>query len=175
MARRHTAEHVGGYVGAMTLLQRRVSATMKGDFVVFLIGMRINRWDRPMQVLRIADAMRRMQRELRTHPELGFLGGEQWPGRTTLLLSYWKSIDCLMDYAKSRDSEHLPAWRSFNQLVGTGGDVGIWHETYKISPGDHETVYVNMPPFGLGKVGELVDAHGPREGARGRLAAGAEG
>jgi len=87
------------------------------------------------------------------------------------MLQYWRSMDQLMDYAKSRSSQHLPAWRAFNELIGTNGDVGIWHETYRIHPGDHESVYVNMTPFGLGKVGQLVEAQGPRETAAGRLAA----
>jgi hypothetical protein len=34
-----------------------------------------------------------------------------------------------------------------------------------------ESVYVNMTPFGLGKVGQLVQAQGPRETAAGRLTA----
>jgi hypothetical protein len=40
-----------------------------------------------------------------------------------------------------------------------------------VRPGDYENVYVNMSPFGLGKVGALVPAHGPRAGAEARLAA----
>jgi hypothetical protein len=41
--------------------------------------------------------------------------------------------------------------------------VGIWHETYEIAPGQYENVYVNMPKFGLGKVGELNDLGGSSE------------
>ena len=29
------------------------------------------------------------------------------------------------------------------------GDVGIWHETYQVPVADLETVYVDMPAFGL--------------------------
>ncbi len=105
---------------------------------------------------------------------MGFLGGESWFARTTILVSYWRSMDQLMAYAKNRAAEHLPAWRSFNKLVGTNGDVGIWHETYRVHPGDYEGVYVNMMPFGLGKAGTLVDARGKRETAEGRLVAAAE-
>ena len=46
--------------------------------------------------------------------------------------------------------------------------VGIWHETYCIGPGQYETTYGSMPPFGLGKVGRLVPATGPRATARAR-------
>lgn len=136
---------------------------------MFLIGMRINRVWKPWQWLRVAAAMPRMIGELESKPELGYLGGESWFGRTTLMVQYWRSMDALMAYAKNRDAAHLPAWRSFNKLVGTGGDVGIWHETYRVHPGDYENVYVNMAPFGLGKVGTLVEAGGKRHDARGRL------
>jgi hypothetical protein len=154
-----------------TIVQRRVTGRMEGDFVVFLIGMRINRWWKVHRWLRVAAAMPRMLRELEQHPELGFLGGDSWFGRTTVLVSYWRSTEHLLAYAKSRTAAHLPAWRDFNQTVGTNGDVGIWHETYRVHPGDYESVYVNMPAFGLGKVGAMVDAIGAREHAQGRLTA----
>jgi hypothetical protein len=147
---------------------------MDGEFVVFLIGMRVNRWWKPHKWLPVAMAMPRMIRELQAHPELGFLGAEQFFGRTTLMVQYWRSMDHLMAYAKSRDAKHLPAWRAFYRAVGTSGDVGIWHETYRVRPGDYENVYVNMMPFGLGKVGELVAAGGHHAGASRELPAYAD-
>jgi hypothetical protein len=156
----------------METIQKRMTGTMDGDFVVFLIGMRVNRWWRFWQWLRVASAMPRMQRELAANPELGCLSCENWFGRTTMMVSYWRSSQHLMAYAKSRDALHLPAWRAFNKSVGTNGDVGIWHETYRVHQGDYESVYVNMMPFGLGKAGALVEAHGKRQSAEGRLANG---
>ncbi len=156
----------------MTIVSERVTGRMDGEFVVFLIGMRVNRWWKVLQWLRVSLAMPRMLRELHAKPELGFLGAEQWFGRTTIMVQYWRSMDHLMGYAKSRTSEHLPAWRAFNKLVGTSGDVGIWHETYRVRPGDYESVYVNMMPFGVGKAGKLVEAHGSRATATGRLEEG---
>jgi hypothetical protein len=97
---------------------------------------------------------------------------ESWFGRTTMMVSYWRSMDHLMGYAMAKDREHLPAWQGFSKAVGTNGDVGIWHETYRIRPGDYEGVYVNMPPFGLGAAGTLVPATGRRASARKRLEAG---
>lgn len=149
----------------------RMTGELDGEFVVFLIGMRVNRWWKPHRWLRVALAMPRMVRELSQRPELGFLGAEQWFGRTTIMVQYWRSMEQLMTYAKSRTSAHLPAWRSFNTLVGTNGDVGIWHETYRVRPGDYENVYVNMMPFGVGKAGRLVEARGH---AAARMAARAE-
>jgi hypothetical protein len=153
----------------MSIIAKRVAGIIEGEFVVFLIGLRINRWWLPHQWMRVAAAMPKMLAELEKNPDLGFLGGESWFGRTFIMSQYWRSMDQLMAYAKKRDAAHLPAWRAFNKLVGTSGDVGIWHETYRVRPGDYESIYVNMPPFGLGKVGELVDASGARDQAEGRL------
>jgi Domain of unknown function (DUF4188) len=152
-------------------IQQRMTGTLDGDFVVFLIGMRVNRWWKVLQWLRVAMAMQHMLRELGKNPELGYLGGEGWFGRTTIMVQYWRSTDALVEYAKSRDAAHLPAWRAFNKLVGTNGDVGIWHETYSVGPGDYESIYVNMMPFGLGKAGRLTPG---RQHAQERMAAGAE-
>ena len=68
-----------------------------------------------------------------------------------------------------RDAAHLPAWQAFNKAVGTDGSVGIWHETYAVKPGGYENIYVNMPPFGLGRAGLVQPASGGRESAAGRL------
>ena len=157
------------------IVSQRMTGRIEGEFVVFLIGMRINRWWKVHKWLPVARAMPRMIAELATKPELGFLGAEVWPGRTILVLQYWRSMDHLFAYAKNRDAQHLPAWRAFNKRVGTGGDVGIWHETYRVRAGDYESVYVNMPRFGLGKVGELVAATGKRENAKVRIQSSGSG
>ncbi len=141
------------------IIQQRVTGRLSGEFVVFLLGMRVNRWWKVHQWIRVTASMTAMIRELQEKPELGLLGAEAWFGRTTLMAQYWRSMEALLDYAKNRDSAHLPAWRAFNKRIGTNGDVGIWHETYRVRPGDYESVYANMPPFGLGKVGELFPAH----------------
>jgi len=149
----------------------RLAGVLEGTFVVFLIGMRINAPLRVDKWLPVATAMPRMLKELARRPELGFLHGELWLGRTTLVLQYWRSMEQLLAYAADREAEHLPAWRAFNRAVGTSGAVGIWHETYSVAPGDYENIYVNMPPFGLGKAGTLMPATGRRQHARERLAA----
>lgn len=131
-------------------------ATLDGGFAVFLIGMRVNN---PWKVHRwwpVARAMPRMLRELRQHPELGLLSAEIWGGRTTIVVQYWRSAEALFAYARNRDAGHLPAWRAFNEAVGRSADVGIWHETYVVAPGGYENIYVDMPPFGLGRAGTLA-------------------
>ena len=86
---------------------------------------------------------------------------------------YWRSFAALEAYAKNRDAAHLPAWQAFNRAVGSNGNVGIWHETYLVRSGCYETVYNNMPPFGLGVAGALKDATGARQTARSRISADA--
>ena len=151
------------------IINERMTAKMDSDFVVFLIGMRINH---PLRVRRwysVVSAMGRMLEELYANPDLGFVHHESGLGRTIVQVQYWRSLEQLMAYAKARDSEHLPAWRAFNKTIAKDSTVGIWHETYVIKKGQHESIYQNMPPFGLGRVGELVPASGHRETAMGRL------
>lgn len=141
---------------------------MEGDFVVFLIGMRINRWWKFHKWMPVARAMPRMLKELekRGKEESGFLGAEFSFGT---IVQYWKSFAHLEAYAKDRNSQHYPAWKAFNTKIRSNGDVGIWHETYQVHAGEYECVYNNMPPKGLGKAGELVPASGKMESAAGRI------
>jgi hypothetical protein len=154
------------------MIQRnRLTATLEGEFVVFLIGMRINALWKLHRWLPVTRAMPRMLAELEAQPELGMLGGEMWFGRTTILVQYWRSLEQLLAYAADKQASHLPAWKAFNQTLGRSGDVGVWHETYRVSPGHYENIYVNMPAFGLGKVGSLVAASGSLHSASGRVRA----
>jgi len=147
----------------------RHTATLEGEFVVFLIGMRFNRWWRINKWLPVFLAMPRMLRELRARPELGLLHGDAWFGRTTMLVQYWRSTEQLLAYASARESAHLPAWSAFNRAAKRG-DVGIWHETYVVGPGRYENVYVDMPAFGLGAAGQLEPATGHKARAADRIA-----
>jgi hypothetical protein len=149
---------------------QRLTAAIDGDFVVFLIGMRINKPWKIHKWLPVFLAMPRMLKELEAHPESGFLG--HIPG-FGVIVQYWRSFEHLEAYARSADRQHWPAWVAFNKRVGSSrGDVGIWHETYQARAGEYETVYSGMPPFGLGKVGRLVPASGTRDSARGRFVDG---
>jgi len=153
------------------ILNDRLTATLDGEFVVFLIGMRINKPFMIHKWLPVSRAMPRMIKELHAQPELGLLHAEMWPGRTLIMVQYWRSMEQLLDYAKNKEAGHLPAWKAFNKAVGTDGSVGIWHETYAISPGAYENIYVNMPAFGLGKAGTMQPVSGARQSAAARLSA----
>ena len=156
-------------MGLTMIYKDRMTAKIEGEFVVFLIGMRINKPWMLHKLLPVFGAMPKMLKELYTQPELGLLHHEMWFSRTIILVQYWRSIEQLMDYAKNKDAAHLPAWQAFNKAVGTDGTVGIWHETYTAGPGAYESVYANMPAFGLGKAGALVQAKGHLKSAADRL------
>ena len=132
----------------------RFTADVDGDFVVFLIGMRVNKlWDVRDWWPTFA-AMRPMVKELEARPELGLMHAQfGWLGGP-FVAQYWRSFEQLERYARDPDAEHLPAWRRFNQLVRGSGDVGIWHETYRVRAGEYETIYGNMPRVGLAQVGD---------------------
>ena len=154
------------------IIPRRMTAEIEGDFVVFLIGMKVNKPWKVHQWLPVFRAMPRMLKELSARPDSGFLGCTVSLG---VIVQYWRSFEHLEAYARSHDGLHWPAWVAFNKRIGQSrGDVGIWHETYKVQAGQYEAVYSGMPPFGLGKVGTLVPASGKRETARGRVAAAAD-
>jgi hypothetical protein len=153
-----------------SIFQQRMTAAVDSEFVVFLIGMRVNRPWKIHRWLPVMAAMPRMLRELSAAPELGFLGAETWFGRTTMMVQYWRSFEHLHAYAHAREHAHLPAWTAFNRQTGNNGDVGIWHETYQVGPGRYECMYVNMPRFGLARVGEHLPAVGGRRSAKGRMA-----
>ncbi len=152
------------------ILADRQAAEIDGDFVVFLIGMRINRLWKLHRWWQLAGAMGGMIRELHQHPDMGLLHARTHLGFPGLMMvQYWRSFAQLQNYATRADAQHLPAWRNFNRMVGTNGDVGIWHETYLINAGQSESIYVNMPPYGLGRAGQLVPAQGRKSSAKGRL------
>jgi len=159
------------------ILPDRMTARIEGDFVVFLIGMRINAFWKPHKWVPPALAMMRMQRELARMPvgESGLLGTMLTTPRLTV--QYWRSFDHLEAYAQRAEAQHLPAWRAFNRAARSNrGDVGIWHETFLVRDGAYESLYSGMPAFGMGKVGQLMPATGPMSKARTRVGrAGDEG
>jgi hypothetical protein len=159
----------------ISIFPGRYTALSDEPFVVFLIGFRVNRWRALRTWTRMAAAMPRMIDELKRNPELGLLHAQYfvyWRG--VGVMQYWRSFELLHAYAHARDAKHLPAWAEFNQSVGSNGVVGIWHETYAVTPGQYESIYTNMPRFGLGGAARLVPIAGRLEDARSRLERPAE-
>jgi len=158
-----------------TIFAGRYSAQVEGPFVVFLIGMRINKLLYPHKWIPVARAMWPMIRELYANKESGFLHTEAFlTWRGVALVQYWRSFDHLHAYAHARDANHLPAWTAFNRSVGNNGSVGIWHETYQVAANQYECVYGNMPRWGLANAGEHVPAIGRMNSAKSRMGAASE-
>ena len=154
----------------------RMTARLDGDFVVFLIGMRINKPWKLHKWLPVAKAMVPMLRTLSRSRDLGLLGYHSWIGPSgPLLVQYWRSVEQLEEFAKAASLPHRPAWRAFNRTVGGSGDVGIWHETYVVRDGAYEVLYGNMPRFGLAQAGDHVPLSSATQGAAGRRTANAHG
>lgn len=128
----------------------RYTAQAEGEFVVFLIGMRINKPWKPHKWLPVFVAMPPMIRELEAHPEKGMMRAKiALIGSSIAYVQYWRSFEDLARFARDPDDPHLPAWKRFNKRVRGSGDVGIWHETYKVTAAGSEAVYGNMPRWGL--------------------------
>ncbi|WP_119696392.1 DUF4188 domain-containing protein [Microbacterium halotolerans] len=148
----------------------RLTHDYDGELVVFLIGMRINRWSRVRDWLPTFRAMPPMITELMSDPDSGAVGYRLFGlPRTPTVLLYWTSLDKLYEYASDPDSKHRPAWGEFNRRARTAdGSVGIWHETFQVERA--ETFYYAMPPTGLGAATALKPV--TTKGARGRMREG---
>ena len=141
------------------------------EVVVFLIGMRVHRWHKVRSWFPVFLAMPRMLTQLAKDPELGLLSARSyWSGRTVMTVQYWHSVEELRRFAKDPSLSHAPAWAAFNRKVASTGDVGIWHETYRVPAEQVETLYGNMPAFGPGAaLGTVERAAGRRNVTHERL------
>ncbi len=149
----------------------RWTADIEGDFVVFMIGARVNsKWRliRSIGDLGGRRGMGHMLKYLSAHPEKGMLGYQQFG---FMNVQYWRSFEALEAFAKDVDDPHLEPWRAFWRRVGKSGRTGIWHETYLVRNGEYEAIYGNVPPTGLGRAFPLVPV-GESVTARQRLKAG---
>jgi hypothetical protein len=140
------------------------------EIVVFIIGMRINKPWKIRTWWPVFTAMPRMLRYLESHPDKGLLGhySAAYP---LFLVQYWKSFDHLNEFARNRDDPHLEPWRQFNQKIAASGDVGIWHETYRVPTSSIETIYGNMPTIGLAGSTSLIPVRRGRDSAAARIGA----
>jgi len=157
----------------MAIIPGRQQAHPQKPFALFLIGMRINNLLAVHRWGPVAAAMPRMQAELARKPQAGMLWQKNFfSGRITLTLQYWESLEKLFAYAHDREGQHFPAWAAFNRKLKDNRAVGIWHESYAVTPEQAENIYSNMPAFGLGaaigvspalaRMGGLRDPFDPR-------------
>lgn len=165
------------YLGATNATPRGVAGGQHvadpstDEVVVFLIGMRINRWRRIRTWWPVFTAMPRMLRELADR-DLGLLDVRTyWSGRDFLTVQYWRTAEELGAYARNKDLAHAPAWATFNKRAAATGHVGVWHETYLVSKHRIESLYGNMPLHGLAAAHGWIErgAAGQRSDALRRL------
>ncbi|MEP6853241.1 MAG: DUF4188 domain-containing protein [bacterium] len=129
----------------------RSTTELDRPVVVFLIGMRINRLRSVRYWWPVFTAMPQMLRELKAAPDTGLLGARSYfSGRVLRVVQYWRDFDALEAYARAPEHLHRPAWQAFNRRAAASrGAAGVFHETYSVTPGDAEVIYVDMPDFGL--------------------------
>jgi hypothetical protein len=146
----------------------RYGAEIDGDFVVFLIGARLNE---PRHVVAsLGDlggrrrGMRAMLESLMADPDKGLLGYRM--GFPTIV-QYWRSFEHLEAFARDPGDLHRPTWLAWFRR-DPKGRTGIWHETYLVRAGEYEAIYDSVPESGLAVAGRVVPLAGTSS-ARGRL------
>ncbi|HTW17907.1 MAG TPA: DUF4188 domain-containing protein [Nocardioides sp.] len=141
------------------------------EVIVFLIGMRINKPWKVRAWWPVFVAMPKMLSYLAQHSEKGLLGYQQALLPAPMVVQYWRSFDDLARFARDSTDPHLEPWRQFNRRIGASGDVGIWHETYRVQTADIETIYGNMPAHGLAAASAAVPLRRGRDSAAARIGA----
>jgi len=153
----------------------RTTAAAEGDAVVLLIGMRINHFWAVHQWVPVLLAMPRMLRELSRDKSRGLLGHILLTAspRTYYVVQYWESKEKLYAYAAAPDMLHHKVWAITNRKEREGKTrqhVGIWHEAYITPKGSYESIYADMPPFGLAKATGVLPVEKRGRRAADRLA-----
>lgn len=117
--------------------------------------------------------MPRMLRELGRNKDRGLLGHTLLTGspRTYYVVQYWESKEKLLAYAAAPDMFHRTAWAMVNRRERKSRQhVGLWHETYIVPEGSHESIYADMPAFGLAAATGVLPVERRGRAAADRLA-----
>ncbi|MCX0246252.1 DUF4188 domain-containing protein [Streptomyces drozdowiczii] len=155
------------------IMPGRTTAAAEGEVVVLLIGMRINHFRGVHHWLPVMLAMLRMLRELKADRARGLLGHVLLSGspRTYYVVQYWESKEKLYAYASAPDMFHRKAWAMLNRKEKKSRQhVGLWHETYIVPEGGYESVYADMPAYGLAAATGSLPIEGRGRSAADRLA-----
>jgi hypothetical protein len=144
----------------------RYGAEIDGDFVVFLIGARLNSPTRVLQsVVDLGGrrhGMQAMLQSLVADPEKGLLGYRMgFP----VIVQYWRSFEHLEAFARDPGDLHRPTWLAWYRR-SPQGRTGIWHETYQVRAGEYEAVYDGVPVGGLAAAGQVVSLDGSSSARR---------
>ena len=139
--------------GPVAVRPGKLTADNAEPAVMFLLGIRINRWRKIRRWLPLLLTIAGMLRELAAAPDSGLLGYRLLLGpgpRQAMIVQYWRSTDDLHGYARERAGSHRSAQRRYWWHYGASDGVGVWHELMHSPEGSHHALYGNMPPTGLG-------------------------
>lgn len=142
----------------MDVMAGRYTANYPDEFVVLLIGLRINQLWRVNEWAPVMRAAFAMTDEALKLPDTPLLNSNTvWSvsdRRVFFFVQHWRSFDELMAWANNKDLKHKPAQRAFFKRTAYNGHVGVWHEAYKVGKGQFEAIYANMPEISLAAAGE---------------------
>jgi hypothetical protein len=159
----------------MTVRPGRFTANYQGDFVVFLIGMRINKLHRVTEWWPVMRAAGAMVAEALALPDTPLLESRATvctgDPRSHQFIQYWRSFEELESWANDADLRHKPAQGEFFRRTAYNGNVGIWHEAFRVADGGFEAIYANTPRFGLAAAGSFRPLR-PTSRARDRMGDG---
>ena len=139
----------------MMIERGRFLVRLEKGWVLFVMGVRVNRWWKIWSWWPVLRTFKKILKELRLKPELGLLNIEVFWGNPVVTLQVWRSYEDLVSFAKDTEGLHLPAWKNFMQHLNKTEDVGIFHELYVVDEKNCEAIYNHMPRFGLGKIAPL--------------------
>lgn len=153
----------------IAIMKGRRTARTDEEFVVFIMGMRINRWWMIHCWRPVILAMTGMTHEFVQQPKRGWLGSKAWFERAVAIIQHLWPFDAPATYTKAQDRSHVPTLAGFNRKIGNDGTIGICNETYRIAPGWCGNVFANMPAFLLGNCTTLKQAKGEFATAAGQM------
>lgn len=151
----------------------RYAALGHKNLVVFIIGMRINKWYRVDLWWKVLRAMAEMLRELQSNDkDLGFYGNETYGmaallfGYPSIQVTYWESVEKLHEFSSGKS--HKTGMKNFLTMMNrSNGAVGVYHELYEVSRA--ESIYRDMNEFGLLRAVGGEPALGSLTSSAGRL------
>ena len=132
--------------------QGRYYARQEQDFVLFVLGLRVNHYWNFREVLKLYRLIPKVFAEARQLGGIGYLGGTyRFTLREPLIIQYWQSMDALQRFAHDPAHSHAQIWKLYHATAGKSGSIGIWHEAYHIVPKGQQSNYFNMPFTGMGQ------------------------
>jgi hypothetical protein len=136
----------------MQIYNGKYTSKPENPFVVFIFGMRINSILYFWLWLPFLFRLIRMVKRLRQYRDSGMMNAHIFlSGKGLGVMQYWESFDKLENFALDNNDMHMPNNKKYKKSVGKSGLVGIWHETYLVEQDKFETMYYNMPKWGLAR------------------------